>query len=362
MQRPVMDPMFLRDHPEPSRHQRLGAALAAAGRALRWVGRQLIRQPFRLRRRAAAALDDESTAGKIVRGLVYRMVFVPVGVSLASAGIVFFGTHPARVDVAPPQQDPASQGVFYDPINFASDDGTRLEAWLVPVVDARRVLLNKDHLFRMQYPAVVLAHDFGRGPEQMMPLLAPLHEDGFVVVAVGLRGVGAGRAKGQTFGVYEAQDVQAAVNMLRRRPFVDPDRIGVLGIGTGANAALLVTQRDGRIGAVGLADPVPTPDDAVARYVGPDRFGLRWMQVLNKWTFQMAYHVDLDEMRLSRVDILSPARPVLRIDGRTTVDGRLPLAAVEEVRGFYRKHLKERTPPAPAPAAAPAAEAVAGRM
>jgi pimeloyl-ACP methyl ester carboxylesterase len=209
----------------------------------------------------------------------------------------------------------------------------------------------------MQYPAIVLAHDFGRGPDQMMPLLAPLHEDGFVVVAVGLRGAGAGRSKGQTFGVYESQDVLAAVNMLRRRPFVDPDRIGVLGMGTGANAALLAAQRDGRLGAVALADPVPTPDDAIARYVGPDQYGLRWMQVLNKWTFQMAYHVDLDEMRLSRVDVLSPSRPVLRLDGRTTVDGRLMPGAVEEVRSFYRTHLTDKaakpgTPPAEKPAVA----------
>ena len=147
----------------------------------------------------------------------------------------------------------------------------------------------------------------------------------------------------------------AAVNMLRRRPFVDPDRIGVLGMGTGANAALLAAQRDGRLAAVGLADPVPTPDDAIARYVGPDRFGVRWMQVLNKWTFQMAYHADLDEMRLNRVDILSPRRPVLRLDGRTTVDGRLTPAAVEDVRAFYRTNLKDR----PRAAASPTAEAAA---
>jgi len=44
-----------------------------------------------------------------------------------------------------------------------------LSGALVARYDARRVLLNKDHLFRMQYPAVVLAHDFGRGPERSCP-------------------------------------------------------------------------------------------------------------------------------------------------------------------------------------------------
>src|SRR3712207_7763954 len=59
------------------------------------------------------------------------------------------------------------------------------------------------------------------------------------LAAVGLRGVGAGRTRGQTFGIEEARDLAAAVNRVRENPFVDPDRVAVLGIGTGANAALL---------------------------------------------------------------------------------------------------------------------------
>ena len=183
-----------------------------------------------------------------------------------SAAVVFCGTHPK---VSRDWGDPADRGVYYDPISFPSRDGTLLQAWLVPVVDAKRVLARKDKVLSERQPAIVLVHDFGRSPQQMLPLLAPLHEDGIVVVAVGLRGLGAGRASGRTFGLNESLDVAAAVDMLRRRPFVDPDRIAVLGIGTGANAALLAAAKDAKIKALILADPVAGPEEAVARYVGP---------------------------------------------------------------------------------------------
>src|SRR5258705_296311 len=77
--------------------------------------------------------------------------------------------------------------------------------------------------------------------------------------------------KAQTFGLDEAMDVNAAVEYLRHRPFVDPNRIGVLGVGTGANAAMIAANRDPRIAALCLSDPLASPSDAIIRYIGPNR-------------------------------------------------------------------------------------------
>ena len=58
--------------------------------------------------------------------------------------------------------------------------------------------------------------------EQLLPLVRPLHEAGFVILMLNVRGVGTATAAAQTFGLKESRDVLAAVEMLRRRPFVNP--------------------------------------------------------------------------------------------------------------------------------------------
>src|SRR5687768_9288603 len=117
MQRPVMDPMFLREHHESRRHARLAAALATTGSALRWTGRQLLRQPFRLRRKRSLLFDDTTPAGRFARGLVYRLLFVPILLSFAAGIFVFCGTHPRS---HPVEADPASQGVFFQSVSYES--------------------------------------------------------------------------------------------------------------------------------------------------------------------------------------------------------------------------------------------------
>jgi pimeloyl-ACP methyl ester carboxylesterase len=341
MKRPVMDPMFLKDQNHPPRFPKLWAAGAACGRGVVWFGKLLFRPPFRVNRVGAS---QQSPASKIVRGLVYRMMFAPILISGMSAVVVFFATHPL---VNAPPIDPSSQGVYFDPISFTSEDGTQLQAWLVSVVDARRVVLQRDRLLRSSNPAVVLVHDFAQSPQQMLPLLAPLHDDGLIVVAVGLRGVGVSRTpKAQTFGLDEAMDVNAAVEMLRHRPFVDADRIGVLGVGTGANAAMIAAARDPRIAALCLADPLSSPSDAIVRYIGPNRVGLRWLQVVNRWAFQIIYRVDMEDMNLNRAPGIAATRPVLRLNGQTLADGKFNPGGTEVVRNFFRENLRNKGKPA----------------
>src|SRR5207237_4066320 len=162
---------------------------------------------------------------------------------VSCATLVFTGTHPSTVYSAP---DPATFGIYYDPVIVDSQDGTRLEGWLAPVIDAKAILEKKEKILRMKQPAVVLVHDFGKPPQQVLPLFAPLHEDGLIVMAVGMRGTNSSsfQTAGQTFGLKEAMDVTATVDALRADPFVDTARIAVVGIGAGANAAVIAASRD----------------------------------------------------------------------------------------------------------------------
>jgi pimeloyl-ACP methyl ester carboxylesterase len=147
----------------------------------------------------------------------------------------------------------------------------------------------------------VLVHDFNKTPSQMVPLIAPLHERGFVVAVVGLRGAGRGGAVAQTFGLEESGDVRALIAQIRQRPSVDASRIALVGVGTGANAAVIAAAQDKDVvKALVLVNPYETTDEVIAERIGPKRRGFAWMQQTSKWAFEMAYHVDADDLHLAR--------------------------------------------------------------
>ena len=163
----------------------------------------------------------------------------------------------------------------------------------MPLVDASAVLVQKEEALRHKHPAAVLVHDFANSRQQMLPLIRPLHQAGFIVLVVGLRGSGPGGI-GSTFGLCESMDVKAAVEMLRRRSFVDPQKIAILGIGTGATAALLAAKDDPQLAALVLDHPLHDAPAAIAQRLIPDQPLLQWMQPLCKWGFELYYRADID--------------------------------------------------------------------
>ncbi|MGH7214175.1 MAG: alpha/beta hydrolase [Tepidisphaeraceae bacterium] len=358
MQRPVMDPTYLRDHDDdaadlPGGKRRkvrvFATVLRAVWRVTRAVFTLLLTELLFTRRRRGELQIQEGTAfSRFVRGLAYRAAFAPILAVLVAVALVFAGTHPQG---AWGDLDPGSQAIHYDPVFFVSDDATRCEGWLVPVVDARRVLEEKEKILRKRHPAVVLVHDFGAARQQMLPLVAPLHRAGYVVLVVGLRGAGTGDVAGQTFGLNEALDVRAAVEMLRRRPFVDSNKVALLGVGTGATASLLAAKGDHNSGGVGIAalvleQPVDHGDQVIAQRIAPQHRWLRWMQPLCEWTFELAYRVDADDLNLHRYTSLMETRPVLMLDGRCISGGQADPNKLEQIRMFLDAHLK---PPAKNP-------------
>jgi len=232
----------------------------------------------------------------VVRGLVYRLMFLPILATLIASLLVYLATHP-RTYVGP--LDPLSVGVYYDPVTLVAADGVRSEAWLAPAVDARKVVAERDKVLRQRSPGVVLVHDMGQAARQMLPLVRPLHEAGYVVLVVGVRGSGTADSVGQTFGINESLDVRAALDMLRRRPYVDPQRTVVIGVGSGATAALLTREQDPTITGLVLIDLPGDPNVPVKRAMTYNSPMLRWLAPVCRWTFEVAYQVDLDDIDTS---------------------------------------------------------------
>src|SRR5438132_7474728 len=239
MQRPVMNPSYLKETAAKRREPK-ATFWRRLLRALGSIVRILLTNP--LKRRRHMRIEDGSRVQRFLRGLIYRMALVPTLIVAFVILLVLAATHPGRTAST---SDPLAFGIYYDPVSFLSEDGVKLEAWLVPAVDAKRVIMERESTLQKKSPAVVLVHDFAGSRQQLLPLVRPLHDAGLVVLVLATRGNGALTSEAQTFGLNESMDVRAALDMLRRRPFVDPDRVAVLGVGTGANAALLAARKDG---------------------------------------------------------------------------------------------------------------------
>jgi alpha-beta hydrolase superfamily lysophospholipase len=262
---------------------------------------------------------------------MYRLAFVPVIIAAGACAIVWQATHP-RIITA--EVDPASQGIYYDPVTFVSADQTRIEAWLIPTLDAKTVLELQNKALRATHPAVILVHDMGRRREQMLPLIKPLHDEGFVIVALNLRGGGVHTATGQTFGLSEAADVSAAVEMLRKRVFVDPKRIAIVGFGTGATASLLAAQNDPTVAAVVAERPIRNVAELIIERMMPKQRQLCWLAPLCKWTFEIAYSIDAEEVDLANFKKLLDTRKVLMVDNVSPHPDPADPKTVEQIKTF----------------------------
>jgi pimeloyl-ACP methyl ester carboxylesterase len=303
----------------------------------------LLSSPVKIGGRRADT-EKAPLATRLIKGIAYRALFLPMLLVLSTSTLVFTGTHPSMVYSA---VDPNSYGIYSESITFQSEDGTHLDGWIAPVIDAKAIVEKKERALRTKHPAVVLVHDFGQAPQTVLPLFEPLHQDGLVVIAMGLRGSTSStlQTAGQTFGLHEALDVKAACQLLRDQPFVDGSRIAVVGIGTGATAAVLAARSDPQIRATVLIDPPGTADEVLRQHVGPNRPMLKWMQPLCKWTFQLGYRVDAAEMEIDRFPEVTKFRPSLTLQSNGDPKFVSNPATIEQIRTFLCDKLRlERNP------------------
>lgn len=338
MQRPVLNPSFLDDPdfdlPKPRRRP-----WRVVWTGVRAIGRLLLWQPFY--HRAVHPEDPEIPLSwkKCVGILLRRMVFVPIALTLIIGALVYRGTHPMTYETG---ETPANMGIYYEPVAMRAVDGQRLEGWLIPAIHAQMVVEQQDAILRQQRAAVVLVHDHEATRAQMLPLVRPLHEAGLIVLVVGVRGEGTRYAASRTFGLREALDVHASVQMLRRRPFVDPTRIAVIGSGSGATAALLAAAEDPAIAALVLDSPVTYPDQVLST-IGPEHAWLAWLRVMCKWAFEFSHAVDADDLDLSRHRQVLNRVPILMLDESNQTVGMWTPQRADHVITFLKQHLKSDT-------------------
>lgn len=338
MNRPMMDPMFVPDVVEAKRrHVPFGKLIA---RSARWFWGWLLTNPLAIRRPG-----DEPVRWPVfkvaIRMAVFWSILLPILLGLVVLLTVYMGTHPTPLPIV---AEPSSQGVYFESTTLKSTDGTQLTGWLVPAIDARRVIEEKDRTLRLSHPAVVLVHDYGHTMQQMLPLVRPLHEEGIEVLVLGLRGSESGSFAAQTFGLNESKDVMAAVDLLRQTAFVDGNRIAVVGVGTGANAALIAATKDSNIRAIVLADMLPNFDGIVTAHLSPTEPWLAWLRPVCRRVFEFQCGVDAGDLDPTHYAAFLKSRPAMVLAGQEGIINADP-TTLHRVKLFCRQQLGIQSAP-----------------
>jgi hypothetical protein len=190
----------------PSGDDFTGLLAAAAGLLLLGVGLLTL---WRTRRR-----DDSRRRRYIRRGLLALGALAALYVVVVPFALSYVFTHTARAFVPEPEL-----GAEHENVSFTTSDGLELSGWYIP----------------SENRAAVIAFPGRKGSQRPARMLA---RHGYGVLLFDRRGEGESEGDPNIFGWDGEKDLRAAVEFLRRRPEVDDDRIGGIGLSVGGEMLL----------------------------------------------------------------------------------------------------------------------------
>ena len=161
--------------------------------------------------------------------------------------------YPARTY---PVESPDDYGMAgWEDVRFRTSDGLMLAGWFVPPAPDSGGA------------TVIFAHGFGGHRGEMLPQAALLTTQGYGALLIDLRNCGDSEGTQTTLGYKEPLDVAAAVEFLRSRPGVDPDRIALVGVSLGAAASIRAAAVTPQVRAVVAESAFSSLQDNVAEGV-----------------------------------------------------------------------------------------------
>lgn len=140
-------------------------------------------------------------------------------------------------------ETPDVLGLRYEPVQFTSADGTRLSGWFLPATDRKNPKEAKG--------TVVHFHGNAQNMSTHWRFVAWLPKQDYNVFVFDYRGYGESEGKPEPKGVFE--DSNAALNHVRSRGDVDPDRLFVFGQSLGGTNAIAVVGSGNRAGVKAVA-------------------------------------------------------------------------------------------------------------
>lgn len=187
---------------------------------------------------------------------------------LALAALLVWGFHRAiRRGLAPERwvegRTPGDLGLEYREVGIPTANGRELFGWFLPAARAGAA------------PAVALLHGWNANAETLLPLARPLHQAGFALLLFDARCHGRSDADSFASMPRFAEDLEHALDWLRRQPEADPRRLAVVGHSVGAAAALLVASRGNDLAAVVSIAAFAHPQAMMRRLLAANRIPYR---------------------------------------------------------------------------------------
>ena len=173
-------------------------------------------------RRAAGGLPRRYLRRSLL-GAAGVVVFVSV---VLPVGMAYVESHVGRAVVPP-----ADLGAAHEDVSFETSDGLTLRGWYVPSRNG----------------AAVIAFPGRKGPQAHTRMLA---SHGYGVLLFDRRGEGESDGDPTSWGWDNDKDLKAAIAFLQRRPDVDPERIGGLGLSVGGEMMIQTAAATDALAAV----------------------------------------------------------------------------------------------------------------
>ena len=233
-----------------------------------------------------------------------------IGVPVIAAALC---THWVKFD---DRTDPQQMcNLQYEPAGFLTADGLRLGGWYIPTLSSNA--------------AVVLAPGRGMGKAACLPYAKILHDLGFSVLLIDLRGEGLSEGHASALGVLEPQDVLAGVNYLRQAHPQASEHVLAMGISHGAAAVLGAAAQSSIIEAVIADSAFPSPASQLADVSEPLGSVGRFLRQATLLAASAQVGCDLQQVQVARDIARIGPRPVLMIHGWQ--DETVPMQQADEL-------------------------------
>lgn len=278
---------------------------------------------------SAISAESRKTGGKARRILLWVLIVVVVMALVAFLGIGFIAaesvTEPNRV--FDPNNNPAAFNLQYEDVRLKSrGDLTDIAAWYVPSDENRRVIV----LLHGRDASRTAGFDEGdTGVGHFTDFSAALHQAGFSVMLIDLRGHGESGPGQFSFGIRERNDVLAAVDWLAAKGY-QPGKIGILGLSLGSAAGIGAASEDSRIGALvsdsGFADLNPLIQAQWKAESGLPKIFL----YSTLWMIRLRYGFDIKTAKpVDEIGKIAP-RPIFLI--HCAEDELVPISHMEQLK------------------------------
>lgn len=196
--------------------------------------------------------------------------------------LLYHHAHPPRVSGS---ETPGAVFTRYEEAPFPSLDGVPLAGWWIPGIAGA--------------PVTILCHNLGESRSSLLGLATLLSGSGYSVLLFDFRGHGASGGT-SSFGALEKRDLLGAIDWVGGQKGAGGQRIGLVGVGMGAHAAVLAAAERPQVRCLVLDSPYP---DAGTQFAASSLSGgvaTRWLTPPAVLLYDIMYGVRSSEQSAAR--------------------------------------------------------------